>query len=124
MPGSRLRQPDAVILDDTAGLEALVPDWDALWHRTPGATPFQSPHWLLPWWQAFGTGMPRVATWWEDGVLRGVLPAYLLAEADGMKLLPIGAGTTDYLDALGEAAGPCCRRCWRKWRPSRSHAAT
>lgn len=96
------------IIDDAARLRALAPEWDALWRRT-GATPFQSPHWLLPWWDAFGTGLPRVATWREGGVLRGVLPAYVLHEADGPKLLPMGAGTTDYLDVLGEGAAPLLR---------------
>jgi hypothetical protein len=23
--------------------------------RTPGATPFRAPMWLLPWWRAFGS---------------------------------------------------------------------
>ena len=92
-------------MDDAAALHAVAPEWDALWQRA-GATPFQSPHWLLPWWGAFGTGMPRVAVWREGGVLRGVLPGYVLREDGGPKLLPIGAGTTDYLDVLGEGAAP------------------
>lgn len=98
------------IVDAAAGLRALAHDWQSLWQRT-GVTPFQSPHWLLPWWDAFGTGLPRVAAWHVDGALRGVLPAYVLPAdvtraADGPKLLPIGAGTSDYLDVLGEGAGP------------------
>lgn len=93
------------VLDDAATLRAMVPEWHALWIRV-GTTPFQSPHWLLPWWDAFGTGMPRVAAWRDGGVLRGVLPAYVLHEHDGPKLLPMGAGTTDYLDVLGEGAPP------------------
>ena len=27
-----------------------------------GATPFQSPAWLMAWWKHFGTGAPRVLT--------------------------------------------------------------
>jgi len=92
------------ILDNPAALHALLPEWAALWDATPAATPFQSPHWLLPWWRVFGTAAPRVATWRGQGRLRGVLPAYVLDEAGRRKLLPIGAGTTDYLDALGDGA--------------------
>lgn len=91
------------VIDDLAALRALAPEWHALWLRA-GRAPFQSPHWLLPWWDAFGTGMPRVAVWRESGALRGVLPAYVLHEQDGPKLLPVGAGTTDYLDVLGDGA--------------------
>ena len=88
------------ILDETAALEALAPEWAALWDRV-GVTPFQHPAWLLPWWGAFGTGRPRVAVVREGGVLEGVLAAYVLEEGGGPKLLPMGAGTSDYLDALG-----------------------
>lgn len=89
------------VVDTEAGLAALVPEWRALWASSPGATPFQHPAWLLPWWAAFGTGEPRIATWHERGILQGILPAYILDQPDGRKMLPIGAGTTDYLDALG-----------------------
>ena len=37
-----------------AALEALRPDWTKLWLRSPAATPFQSPAWLIPWWRHFG----------------------------------------------------------------------
>jgi len=92
------------VLETDAELEALGPEWQALWRRTPEATPFQSPLWLLPWWRQFGTGMPRVGIERRGGELAGVLPLYVLAEAEGRKLLPIGAGTTDYLDGLGDPA--------------------
>ena len=93
------------VVDDVAGLRALAAEWQALWGRA-GGVPFQSPRWLLPWWDAFGTGMPLVAAWRDGGALRGVLPAYVLHEPDGPKLLPMGAGTTDYLDVLGDGAEP------------------
>ncbi|HYZ62748.1 MAG TPA: GNAT family N-acetyltransferase [Acetobacteraceae bacterium] len=92
------------VLETDAALEAIAPEWEALWRRTPGATPFQSPSWLLPWWRQFGTGMARVGVWRRGGALEGVLPLYVLEEDGARKLLPIGAGTTDYLDALGDPA--------------------
>jgi hypothetical protein len=30
-------------------LERLRWEWSELWTRSPAATPFQSPEWLLPW---------------------------------------------------------------------------
>ncbi len=49
-----------------------------------------------------GTGRPRVATLRRAGRLAAVLPLYVLDEPAGPKLLPMGAGTGDYLDALAE----------------------
>lgn len=92
-------------VDTDAGVEALLPHWEALWRTTPGATPFQSPRWLLPWWRVWGNGRPLVACRWEGGRLTGVLPCYVFAGAAGDRLLPMGAGVTDYLDALGAAPG-------------------
>ena len=100
---------EVALLDTDAALLALAPEWEALWRRAPGASPFASPAWLLPWWRHFGTGMPRVAAQRVGGRLVGVLPLYRLDEPGIRKLLPIGAGTTDHLDALlepGVAVGP------------------
>ncbi len=88
------------IVATDAALFALRPEWDDLWRRTPDASPFQSPAWLLPWWRQFGTGLPRVAVLREHETLAGVLPLYVLDEPPARKLLPIGAGLTDYQDAL------------------------
>ena len=88
------------------GLEALLPDWTALWQRVPGATPFQSPHWLVPWWRQFGTGMPRIVTARADQTLIAVLPLYELREPGCIKLLPIGISVSDYIDALVDPAYP------------------
>ena len=85
----------------TADPGALERDWDALWRRVPAASPFQSPAWMLPWWRQFGTARPIVvALRAGDGRLDGLLPAYVLEEGGERKLLPMGAGPTDYLDAL------------------------
>ena len=90
------------VIDTDAGLTVLAGEWAALWSRSAGATPFQSPLWLLPWWRQFGTGLPRVAVERHAGTLMGVLPLYILPAE--RKALPIGAGTTDYLDGLGDPA--------------------
>ncbi len=93
------------VLDTEAALQALVPEWDALWQRA-GRPPFQSTAWLLPWWGAFGTGQPRLAVLRVAGRLVGLLPLYVLDEGEERKLLPIGVGLTDYCDALIDPAAP------------------
>ena len=74
--------------------------------RAPGATPFQSPAWLMAWWKHFGTGAPRVLTARAGEGLVGVLPLYELREPGIRKLLPIGIGLSDYIDALVDPAWP------------------
>ncbi len=109
IPGMIPGMTGTALLDTDAALLALAPEWEALWRRMPGASPFASPAWLLPWWRHFGSGAPRVAVQRTDGRLSGVLPLYRLDEPGIRKLLPIGAGTTDHLDALlepGVAVGP------------------
>src|SRR3954454_24861566 len=80
-------------------------EWTALWRRVPGATPFQSPAWLVAWWKHFGSGAPRVLTARAGEGLVGVLPIYELREPGICKLLPIGIGLSDYIDALVDPAG-------------------
>lgn len=90
---------DPALIADDAALLALEPAWARLWARCPDATPFQHPAWVLPCWQVFGTGRPRVAVLRDEGgELLGLLPLYGLLEEG--KVLPIGAGLADYVDAL------------------------
>src|SRR3954471_19662675 len=84
----------------------FLPEWTALWRRVPGATPFQSPAWLMAWWKHFGSGAPRVLTARAGEGLVGVLPIYELREPGICKLLPIGIGLSDYIDALVDPAWP------------------
>ncbi len=84
-------------------LEALRPEWSALWERCPSATPFQTPEWLLPWWESFGAGQLAAFALRADGKLAGVAPFWI----DGAVLRLLGAGISDYLDVLIE---PECRR--------------
>ncbi len=83
-----------------AGLHGLAGEWSDLWRRVPGAGPFQSHPWLSAWWSQFGTGRPALGVLQGGGRLLGLLPAYVLTEAGDARLLPIGAGISDCLDAL------------------------
>ena len=86
-------------VDSTTAISHLAPEWSALWRRCE-ATPFQSPEWLLAWWRSFGNEEPRLLTARKNGALAGVLPLYLRREPGLVKLLPLGIGISDYIDAL------------------------
>ncbi len=93
---------------DQQGLARLRPEWEELWRRDPLATPFQSPAWIFAWWSVFGTSEPVLLTARANGELVGLLPLYLLREPGCRKLLPIGVGLSDYIDALCDPAGIGC----------------
>jgi len=79
-------------------LDELAPAWWALWRKCPNSTPFQSPGWLLPWWQTFAPGeLLSVAVISEDRLLA---LAALYIEAATARLLPLGTGISDYVDVL------------------------
>ncbi|MBC5784837.1 GNAT family N-acetyltransferase [Ramlibacter sp. USB13] len=94
---------------DVESLEALEAEWEALWREDASATPFQSPHWLLPWWRHVGKGEERaLAVRDDDGRLMGLAPLYVYTDAGGRRhLFPVGIGTTDYLGLLA-------RQGWEK----------
>ncbi len=91
------------VLRATEAIEALEPEWDALWDADKSATPFQSAAWLLPWWRHVGEGqLLVVAVRDEVERLVGLLPAYVYTQPSNAErhLLLLGAGTSDYLDGL------------------------
>ena len=96
-------QLDACLIERTVELEALVPEWLALWERTD-ATPFQSPAWLLPWWQTFRPGELFTVVVRREGLLVGLAPFYIEDGVYGRRLLPLGLGLTDHLDILIDGA--------------------
>ena len=69
-------------------------------------TPFQHPAWLAAWWRQFGNERPRLITAWSGADLVGILPLYEYEDVDERKLLPIGIGLSDYIDALCDPAHP------------------
>lgn len=85
---------------DAEGLADLVPEWTRLWRLAPRATPFQSPAWLIPWWRHFGQGELVVLRALEGDRLAGLLPLYVYQEPSLRKLLPLGIGNSDWLDAI------------------------
>jgi CelD/BcsL family acetyltransferase involved in cellulose biosynthesis/SAM-dependent methyltransferase len=88
------------IVSDIAGLAALEAPWWDLFEACPEATPFQSPAWLLAWWRAFHPGDLRVVAVTDGERLVGLGPFYIERSIAGGRLLPMGIGTSDYLDVL------------------------
>lgn len=96
----------ADVVTSNAGMLRVIPEWEELWRRLPARSPFQSPAWLLAWWRQFGTERPVLALLRDDARLVALFPAYVLIENDCRKLLPMGIGITDYLDALVAPEAP------------------
>lgn len=85
-----------------AALHGLRREWNALWVSVPHRTPFQHPAWLLPWWDVFGHGELRVLLVRDGDTLIGLAPFYVSPQRE-LRLL--GAGVSDYLDALATPGG-------------------
>ena len=86
----------------TEALAKIIDDWGDLWRRDPSSTPFQSPHWLMPWWRVFGGDDLFVIAGRDNGRLDALAPLYVLRDEDSDESLGIfiGTGITDYLDVL------------------------
>ncbi|HVG27689.1 MAG TPA: hypothetical protein VM865_08800, partial [Acidobacteriaceae bacterium] len=95
-------EPQRRVLRTTEELEGFAPQWAELWRRDAGATPFQSPEWLLPWWHQFGQPDLRAVVLERSGRAVGFLPFYVYREPESgaRQLLPVGVATTDYLDGV------------------------
>jgi CelD/BcsL family acetyltransferase involved in cellulose biosynthesis len=90
------------LLRTTDDLRNFAPQWRSLWCGDPAATPFQTAEWLLPWWGQFSSDDLRAAVLMRSGRSIGFLPIYVYREpATGeRKIMPLGVGTTDYLDGV------------------------
>jgi CelD/BcsL family acetyltransferase involved in cellulose biosynthesis len=102
MPNARSGRWLFHTIDDVRELQSFRPDWLQLWSRCTDATPFQSPSWLIPWWNEFGGAFAlRATTVWKSGELIGLLPLMRKKCApDEGKLSLMGKGVSDYLDGL------------------------
>jgi CelD/BcsL family acetyltransferase involved in cellulose biosynthesis len=100
--GDEVRPQDlqCEFIDDPARLRALGEDWRRLWSALPDATPFQSPDWVLPWWNHFGEGPLFSFAFWNERELVGLAPLYIFCTANVRRVFLIGTGNTDYLDVV------------------------
>src|SRR2546423_13779719 len=92
------------VITPTKELERPAPQWDGRGRPSPAATPFQSPHWLLPWWRSFGSDAPYVIASSTNGKLDALAPLYILRDDDSNESLGmfLGTGISDYLDVIGD----------------------
>jgi CelD/BcsL family acetyltransferase involved in cellulose biosynthesis len=90
------------VLRTLAELEGFEAAWDSLWREDARATPFQSAAWLLPWSMHFAGSDLRVAVVSTGERVLALLPFYVHLDPDSgeRRLLPLGIGTSDYLDGL------------------------
>src|SRR5437870_9543153 len=88
------------VISDSEAFSALAPEWLDLWRRSPAATPFQSPMWLLPWWRHFGSNDLHAIAIRDRGRLEAFAPLYILRDDSESLGLFIGTGISDYLDVL------------------------
>jgi CelD/BcsL family acetyltransferase involved in cellulose biosynthesis len=92
--------PEIEIVTAPGRLAAVAGPWWELWRQSRGATVFQSPGWLIPWWQVFAPGALATIAVWEAGRLIALAPLYLEDGPYGRRLLPLGIGISDHLDLL------------------------
>lgn len=84
-----------------------------LWRRDPRATPFQSPAWLEAWWANLGGGERIDLTVRDGNRLVAALPMFVWHDDDVRRLVPVGAGHSDYCDALVDPGSPdAAARLW------------
>lgn len=90
------------LIEEENRLRAIEEDWSHLWQAAPRTTPFQSPLWLIPWWQSFHEGHLFTIAFWKKQKLLALLPLYVYAQRESgqRQLLFLGAGTSDYLDGV------------------------
>ncbi len=85
------------MLTSTAAFCKLAPDWWSLWRRVPGASPFASPAWLIPWWMAFAPGSLIVLAVRGGGELVALAPFYT---DKACRARPVGVSVSDYFDIM------------------------
>jgi CelD/BcsL family acetyltransferase involved in cellulose biosynthesis len=91
---------EAELVTAPARLAEVEDAWWELWCASSSATVFQSPAWLIPWWDCFAPGDLAMIAAWDDGKLIGLAPLYLESGRLGRRLLPLGIGNSDHLDVL------------------------
>lgn len=98
------------------GLRAVRHEWSEIWERCLTASPFQTPEWLLPWWNHFQPGELWCLALRQGERLVGLVPLFVprkeMSGRSGVQL--VGVGASDYLDVLVEpmVARPALDAVW------------
>lgn len=98
----------ALDIEEVTGLDALEGlrhEWSALCDRSPRATSFQRPEWLLPWCRAFPPGTPWVLAVRREERLAALAP-FLIYPNEGRRTVAFcGGGVSDYCDVVTDPEG-------------------
>ena len=102
-----ITEKNRISVGEVSTLEDLIQlrdEWRDLLLRSPSATPFQSPEWLITWWKYFGKGRLQVISLRSEGRLAGLAPLFIFSPPEGEQrdIRFIGTGITDYLDFVLE----------------------
>lgn len=84
------------------GLHSIKYEWDQLCSYSLSSTPFQTSHWLIPWWESFGGSTLKTIAL-RDGtnlIGLGIFFIYHSPEENIRKLCFVGNGISDYLDII------------------------
>lgn len=82
-------------------LEKISPAWTELCKRCHLTTPFQFPHWIMPWWKNLGGGSLKAVIFTDGYLLAGIALFFIFENEIGKrKVCFIGTGITDYLDII------------------------
>jgi CelD/BcsL family acetyltransferase involved in cellulose biosynthesis len=97
------------IISSLEGLLAIRKEWEELWDRCPGATPFQLPGWLIPWCRYFcGENEILTIALRKEERLAALAPLLIepsFGEEKERRLVFMGTGISDYLDVLADPEG-------------------
>jgi CelD/BcsL family acetyltransferase involved in cellulose biosynthesis len=88
---------------DGAALWALEAEWEDLYDRAVGATPFQRHAWVHSWWTEYGGGRLRTVLVRRDGRLVAAAPLRLIRRGPVRVLQTLGGDESDYHDVLLDA---------------------
>jgi CelD/BcsL family acetyltransferase involved in cellulose biosynthesis len=86
-------------------LDSLRDDWSALCDRSPRATPFQRPEWLIPWGRAFRPGEPWILAVRGAGGLAALAPLLVYPNEGRRTVAFWGGGISDYCDVVADPEG-------------------
>jgi CelD/BcsL family acetyltransferase involved in cellulose biosynthesis len=109
---------DLEVLCSVAEVEAFEPEWRTLWQRSPDATPFHSPEWLLAWLRhLWGGGRLRFMVVRRDGHAVAVAPLFFWGYGQRPEVIRVslaGSGISDYLGMVSDpsAASAAATAVW------------
>lgn len=86
-------------------LESLRGEWSELCDRSPRATPFQRPEWLIPWGRVFPPGEPWVLAARGEGRLAALAPLLVYPNEGRRTVGFCGGGVSDYCDVVTDPDG-------------------